>query len=348
MMADESRSKECGRSGVWAWVVSVVLGVCLSVALVYTLAGRGTTQILHVPSFAPHGHNKFYLHSRVKPVENQHNERFNITAAFIGRLGNCLFEFASLLGIAEHNRMKVVMTNVQTLTSIFSLKKRPSVDLLQEGKRYVSFGERFGWGRWDNGTLTLALQQHNIILRGYFQSYLYFENIKTALHEELTFLPHVQSKGRSLVEQQYPGIWKNKNVKKIGVHIRRGDFTLSANQAIGRTVANKTYFQKAMKFMKDRFHNVIFIVASDDLQWAKSNLGSTSVVYSSGLSPGADLALLASCDHMIISSGSFSWWAAWLANGTTIYYELFPKPQSGLAAGFSRHEYYPPHWIPMK
>jgi len=57
--------------------------------------------------------------------------------------------------------------------------------------------------------------------------------------------------------------------------------------------------------------------------------------------------VLSSCDHVIVSAGSFGWWAAWLANGTTIYYDKWPRNGTTLSAVFDREDYYPPHWVPI-
>jgi len=42
-------------------------------------------------------------------------------------------------------------------------------------------------------------------------------------------------------------------------------------------------------------------------------------------SPEEDMAMLAACDHIILSLGTFGWWAAWLGagarQGTVMYYE---------------------------
>jgi len=60
------------------------------------------------------------------------------------------------------------------------------------------------------------------------------------------------------------------------------------------------------------------------------------VTYSEGHDAGSDLALLSLCDGLIIS---YSWWAAWLANKTTIYYSNWPRAGSRLARQFKRDDY---------
>jgi len=64
-----------------------------------------------------------------------------------------------------------------------------------------------------------------------------------------------------------------------------------------------------------------------------------------GQSAGEDLALLASCDHTVITTGTFGWWAAWLANGITVYYANHPRHGSQLSSMIHHDDYYPPQWI---
>ncbi|ELU06265.1 hypothetical protein CAPTEDRAFT_116007 [Capitella teleta] len=112
------------------------------------------------------------------------------------------------------------------------------------------------------------------------------------------------------------------------------------------TIAGASYFHKAMDLMLNKYPNAFFIVASDDMAWAKTTLGSRAIM-TPFRSAQHDLALLASCQHTIISSGTFSWWAGWLSNGTTIYYQDYPRKGSSLFAGFNHSDYYCKDWIPL-
>jgi len=76
--------------------------------------------------------------------------------------------------------------------------------------------------------------------------------------------------------------------------------------------------------------------------------GSVAVTLSRSRSPGVDLALLAACDAMIVSTGSFGWWAAWLVNRTTVYYDRWARVGSGFSREFDRSRYFPPRWIPLR
>jgi galactoside 2-L-fucosyltransferase 1/2 len=63
--------------------------------------------------------------------------------------------------------------------------------------------------------------------------------------------------------------------------------------------------------------------------------------------PNIDLAILTMCDHTIITSGSFGWWAGWLAGGMVVYYKGFPKPNTSMGNCLNHSDYYLPNWIPM-
>ena len=60
-----------------------------------------------------------------------------------------------------------------------------------------------------------------------------------------------------------------------------------------------------------------------------------------------DLAIMSMMEHMIMTTGTYGWWGAWLANGRTVYYQKWPRPNSTLSKGFVREDFFPPYWIPM-
>ena len=61
---------------------------------------------------------------------------------------------------------------------------------------------------------------------------------------------------------------------------------------------------------------VWFLVSSDDRDWAERHLlGPRDTVWAGSEDPGADLALLASCNHSVKSQGNFGSWASFLAGG---------------------------------
>jgi len=60
-----------------------------------------------------------------------------------------------------------------------------------------------------------------------------------------------------------------------------------------------------------------------------------------------DMCSLTKCNHSIITVGSFGWWAAWLANGLTIYYKDIAMNGSEYRGDFSENmtDFFYPGWI---
>ena len=124
----------------------------------------------------------------------------------------------------------------------------------------------------------------------------------------------------------------------------------------GYTVADEHYVRRAMNYVADRVTTesnatLLFVVCTDDDSWARLNVRSASypVVFASSPRRRADvdLAVLASCDHVITTVGTFSWWAGYLhrPDGITVYYAGFPKPGTEIGNNFHAEDFFPPGWI---
>ena len=84
-----------------------------------------------------------------------------------------------------------------------------------------------------------------------------------------------------------------------------------------------TIFSPLLISSRESYENVAFLYVSNDNAWGKKNIkdlendlffpGSDS--HDSLEDEGRDLGLLARCDHMIVTRGEFTYWAAHLAGG---------------------------------
>ncbi|XP_047492335.1 galactoside 2-alpha-L-fucosyltransferase SEC1-like isoform X5 [Penaeus chinensis] len=82
-----------------------------------------------------------------------------------------------------------------------------------------------------------------------------------------------------------------------------------------------SYFERAMDYYREKFADgVAFIAASDDPRFIIATLSHNPDVYfAPGRSPELDLAVLVSCNHSIITMGSFGFWSGFLAGGEVVY-----------------------------
>ena len=61
-----------------------------------------------------------------------------------------------------------------------------------------------------------------------------------------------------------------------------------------------------------------------------------------------DLVVLGSTDHVIMSTNTYGWWAAYMAGGHTIYYKHQARNGSRYGKNFNNDDFFPPDWIPLE
>lgn len=150
---------------------------------------------------------------------------------------------------------------------------------------------------------------------------------------------HIESATRFIKEVSLKGS------TSVCIHVRRGDALGEMEKKLGREVVNETDIQKAQQYYVEHFPQVKFIVLSDDIEWCKHTIKG-NVVFSPFTDPGDDMALMIQCDHVIVTSGSFGWWGAWLSGGTTLYFQGFIRSDSTMDKDMNQDDYYPSEWIP--
>ncbi|KAK2161040.1 hypothetical protein LSH36_122g04011, partial [Paralvinella palmiformis] len=282
----------------------------------------------------------------------------NITVSFIGGLGNHMFQYASMYGIGKANGLKPLIPLDNRLFDIFPLL-RAKLILNEKHLRDSSVFNEFNPATFDGRTFSLNFMK-NIHLEGFYQSWRYFDHARSDIRRQFRFRPEVEQAvadalreiGHSYGEHADAKIVAANGVpvQYVGVHIRRGDLLEQYNLDQGYSTADAVYLDRAIHFYDVTYKNVVYVVCTDDVDWARENVKTKSptslIVLSPFLhrNPGYDLCLLSFCNHSIITVGTFGWWGAWLAAGDVIYYKNFPEPSSYLAKQFSPTDYYPPRW----
>ena len=238
-----------------------------------------------------------------------------------GRLGNQMFQYAALRGIAAKRGYNwcippdtydhkdnyglfetFEMTNVKESNIGFV-----SGDFIQENNH--CFIPEF----FDECP-------DNVSLDGYYQTEKYFTHIEKEIHDDFTF-----KKNYLIPCQEYINSLSS---PPIFLHIRQSD-------NIGREqyhpILSIEFFENALKqFAED----TLCFVFTDDMEWCKSqeffkqerflfneknerysyqNIDGTGKLQNT-LLPQIDLCLMSLCSGGIIANSSFSWWGAWLQN----------------------------------
>ena len=189
------------------------------------------------------------------------------------------------------------------------------------------------------------------MLIGYFQSHKYFEQVKNDLRKEFVFESQVLANVSKYFQSIAPKQWQTQTFIRVGIHVRRMDIASKSWQENGWLSPPPSYYSHAMGYFKAKYDRVQFIVASDDLEWCRKYVLGDQVHYSNK-SSAEDLAILAFSNHVIISVGTFSWWAGWLCKGTTIYYGKAPPENTYFGKLYANNSWIPPrdeynHWVPL-
>ena len=257
-----------------------------------------------------------------------------------GRMGNLMFQYASLCGIAAMNNMTAVIPPSLSIRHAFP-HLHAKVDNIPSTWRELEIGPSLNY---NSSVETLSQRGEDLLLCGYFASWKYFGNMHDFVRQEFTFDTQLVQKAQSFLLNSVPSGTPSEYTY-VGIHVRRGDASLHP----AYKVASVAYFSLTMSYFEKKYKDVVFVVCSDDKNWVSRSVKSQKslVLYSQFKDAASDMCLLSQCNHTIITSGTFGWWAGWLAGGEVLYDKGFPKKGSELWKTFDKANYYPRDWIGM-
>lgn len=153
-----------------------------------------------------------------------------------------------------------------------------------------------------------VFEMENTYFQGFWQSWKYFENIEAEVRNNFTFVTTLSLRNKKLYE-------KIEKRNSVSIHIRRGDYTKKRRWDEIGSICNLDYYNWAIAHINEFIENPLFIIFSDDIQWARENLilaESVFVDWNTGTESYNDMRLMSLCKHNIIANSSFSWWGAFL------------------------------------
>lgn len=267
----------------------------------------------------------------------------------MGGLGNQMFQFAAGYALASKRRVPLVLdiSSYQNygLHHGFELARIFNTDIriakLSDVKSVIGWqGNTYAYRPLRNKYLSSIRHSRWIVephlhfwpdffnasddcyLDGYWQSAHYFANIQTEIKKIFTF-------SAPLTGQNIQAAEIIKDTNAVCLHVRRGDYANNPKTLAFLGLCSLGYYENAIKHVREHVANPTFFVFSDDINWCKSvlNLPSTSqyISHNGGYHSYLDMQLMSLCKHHIISNSTFSWWGAWLSDGTDAI-KIAPTP----------------------
>jgi len=252
----------------------------------------------------------------------------------LGQLGNQMFQYASLKGIAKHRGFDYVIpkhgVEVDSLgnhlrTELFDpfdldvTVSTLNVEYIQEP--HFEFSENL-----------FNTCPDNVSLYGFFQTEKYFKHIRDDILKDFDFKDEIKEDCEPIIEQ-----FDN----PIGLHIRRGDFLINYKNHHNLTL---DYYDEAIKKFDNNRQIIIF---SDDPEWCyKQNIfADDRFLISRDNGPYHDLYMMTKCKDFIIANSTYSWWGAWLS-GSIDKKVIAPKKWFGVNnEDKSIEDLFPSDWI---
>ena len=248
-----------------------------------------------------------------------------------GRLGNQMFQYASLRGIAANNNLEFCIPPEDTLThanyGLFECFKLPNVKhtgLI--GSAPNGFAPTPGSLDEPGFEFDEKLFNNcpdNVNIDGYRQSEKYFKHIEESIREDYQFKDDIYGPCKEYMDQF--------NGEISLLHIRRGDNVGRPDWYPIPTVDHFEYL------LETYFPDQPILICSDDLDWVNEqelfkddrfHLSETRIYYpdtvlngvgnmETSLVPYYDLCMMTLCNGGIIANSSLSWWGAWLQKNRT-------------------------------
>ncbi len=271
---------------------------------------------------------------------------------FKGGLGNQLFQYAMGRSLCVENKIAHLLLNTESYSdeslnrtfAIANLQIKGTIITSNRVKKifrqhtklnkiFTAFGLHKDIGE-ENFTIQQLEKKTSFLtsVSGYWQSDLYFNNIRQILLKEFTpvRLPVL------------PTWMAEKNT--VAVHVRRTDY-LTENRY---GVLDTDYYEAAMCVLIEKLADPLFIFFSDDIAWCQANFRNNRVIFCEGEQWCEDyiqLHLISKCAHQVIANSSFSWWGAWL---NTNPQKIVIRPATPFKEKELMYEsHYPAAWISL-
>ncbi|XP_072097459.1 galactoside alpha-(1,2)-fucosyltransferase 2-like [Mobula birostris] len=262
----------------------------------------------------------------------------------IGRLGNQMGQYATLFALARLNKKQAYIS--PEMAKFLSQNFKITLPTLQKEVKQKIKWKNYHLSDWmEDKYKNIAGDYINFV--GYPCSWTFYHHIRNEILQEFSFHEFVTEEVNLYLRKITAS---RQNVTYIGVHVRRGDYVRVMRKVWKGVIGDKKYLEQAMSYFRNKYKDAVFIVVSNGIDWCRKNIDvSKGDVYFSGdgneSNPHKDFAILAHCNHTIMTIGTFGFWGAYLAGGDTVYLTNFTLPNSPFLRVFKYEAAFRPEWM---
>lgn len=234
-----------------------------------------------------------------------------------GRLGNQMFQYAALRGIAAHRGFDWLIPRPDSYgDSNYGLFDCFRMESVQESNFGILDAQSISTGEFHFIPEFFNTCPDNVNLHDYFTSEKYFLNVSNIIRKDYTFKDEILEPCKEIID----GI-----DNPIFLHVRRGDYLVKPE---AHPPCSIDYYKEALTYFKEDSSVLVF---SDDIEWCKEQelfsddrfmLSEYTEKYpqtcdtlqgrQQALIPYFDLCMMSLCNGGIIANSTMSWWGAWL------------------------------------
>ncbi|KAK2140295.1 hypothetical protein LSH36_1399g00029 [Paralvinella palmiformis] len=185
--------------------------------------------------------------AKIRHKTANNNNRPILSVLRHGRLGNGMWQYSGLLGLANMtNRVPILNSGYRDIAQIFTLSTQidSRINILKASTRYE---QRQLFINVEETVENIRNISEDVTLKGYFQYFRFFSSVTETIRKEFQF--------RTIIKQQVSTFFKKVNLTdekliKVGIHIRRTDLNKPRQIKQGFGPPPTNYFINAMNFFR--------------------------------------------------------------------------------------------------
>jgi len=239
-----------------------------------------------------------------------------------GRLGNQMFQYAGLRGIAANRGYDWVIPRPDSYgDSNYGLFDCFEMGSVEEKNFGLLNAQSIATGQFHFSQEFFDSCPDNVNLHDYFTTEKYFTNVKDVIRKDFTFKKEILEPCKEIVDELDNPIF---------MHVRRGDYVVNPS---AHPMCPISYYEKALELFDE---NSPVLVFSDSIDWCSEQeffkddrfmLSEYKELYpqtadtlfgkQNTLIPYYDLCMMSLCTGGVIANSTMSWWGAWLIQNST-------------------------------